>query len=86
MNKTIYLNTNLIFLRHSIKFSQMEFGWLFDLSRGQVRSYETGLHEPKIKTLIKISHHFKISINDLLLINLNTQTNEKSSIRSVAQG
>lgn len=86
MNKTLYLNTNLIFLRRSLKMSQCKFADFIGLSRGQVGNYEMGLYEPKIETLIKISDHFKISIDDLLLTNLNTQTNEKSSIGRVAQG
>ncbi|MCB9255697.1 MAG: helix-turn-helix transcriptional regulator [Chitinophagales bacterium] len=63
--------SNIKTLRNSLQLSQQEFGELFSLSRGSIGSYEEGRADPKIDSLVKISSHFNLSIDDLLKKKLN---------------
>lgn len=62
---------NIKTLRNSLNLSQQEFGDLFSLSRGSIGSYEEGRADPKIESLVKISNHFNLPIDDLLKKKLN---------------
>lgn len=46
--------------------SQMAFAELFDLKRPTLGAYEEGRSLPKLETVIKIAHHFGISIDKML--------------------
>jgi transcriptional regulator with XRE-family HTH domain len=66
--KTImpYLHTNLKFLRKQTKDSQEAFGKLFNLTRGQVDSYERKVATPKTELIGKIAAHYKTTIEVLM--------------------
>ncbi len=57
---------NIKELRLKNNLSQQAFAKLFNISRAAVGSYEEERAEPKLDTLIKISTHFNISVEDLL--------------------
>jgi len=61
-----YFSVNLKYLRKSKSLTQDEFGKKLGLNRSIIGSYEEGRAEPKLKTLQNISHYFKVSLDDLL--------------------
>lgn len=61
-----FFGKNIKAIRKLNSYSQQEFGALFDIKRGTLGAYEEGRSEPKIDTIIKVAHHFNLSI-DLLL-------------------
>jgi len=65
MEKTI-LAKNIKKLRLFKNLNQAEFAGLFDLKRPSVGAYEEGRAEPKLDTLIKISNHFGITIDEIV--------------------
>ena len=65
MKKTI-LAKNIRKLRLFKNLNQAEFAALFDLKRPSVGAYEEGRAEPKFDTLIKISNHFGITIDEIV--------------------
>lgn len=56
------LASNIKFLRNSSKLNQTEFGKLFNLTRGQVDSYERGKAKPSIPCVNAIAKHYSITI------------------------
>ncbi|WP_066759333.1 helix-turn-helix domain-containing protein [Crocinitomix algicola] len=46
--------------------NQNDFAALFDLTRSSIGAYEEGRAEPKLETLIKISSHFKLPLDELV--------------------
>ena len=61
-----YVGKNIRKIRTVKKLSQAAFAELFGLARPSVGAYEEGRSEPKMETLIRIAHHFGLSV-DLLL-------------------
>lgn len=57
---------NIKKIRKTKNLSQMAFAELFDLKRPTLGAYEEGRSLPKLETVIKIAHHFGISIDKLL--------------------
>ena len=57
---------NIKKIRKTKNLSQMAFAELFDLKRPTLGAYEEGRSLPKLETVIKIAHHFGISIDQLL--------------------
>ena len=54
-------------LRTSAKMSQEEFAELFNVSRQSVQKWESGESTPDLTKLVKISKHFGISLDALIL-------------------
>jgi DNA-binding XRE family transcriptional regulator len=65
MKKSI-LARNIKKLRMFKSLNQTEFASLFDLNRPTIGSYEEGRSEPKLQTLLKIAHHYKLTVDDLV--------------------
>ena len=61
-----YFSVNLRHLRKSKSLTQQELANKLGLNRSIIGSYEEGRAEPKLKTLLNISHYFKVSLDDLL--------------------
>lgn len=57
---------NIKKIRKTKNMSQLAFAELFDLKRPTLGAYEEGRSLPKLETVIKIAHHFGISIDKLL--------------------
>lgn len=70
-NSSVRLAANIKFLRDKNNLSQYAFAKLFDLTRGKIASYEVGT-EPALRTIVAISKHFGISLDDLLTADLST--------------
>ncbi len=66
-----YFSSNLKFLRTQKKFTQTQFANKIGISRAIIGSYEEGRAEPKLVTLQNIAHFFKVSMDDLLEIDLS---------------
>lgn len=64
--------SNIKYLRNKKALTQQNFADIFNLSRGQVASYEDGRAEPSLETLIALSQFFKIPIDALIKHDLTT--------------
>jgi transcriptional regulator with XRE-family HTH domain len=61
-----YFGTNIKKIRQIKGLSQQAFADLLDLTRGIISSYEEGRAEPKIETLLHISHFFNLTTDELI--------------------
>ena len=61
-----YIGKNIRKIRTVKKISQADFAEMFGLGRPSVGAYEEGRAEPKLDTILKIAHHFGLSIDVLL--------------------
>ena len=68
---------NVKYLRNKKSISQQALANDFDLTRGQLASYEDGRAEPSQKTLIKYSNYFQLPV-DALIRNDLTMSKESS--------
>lgn len=57
---------NIKRIRISQNLSQQTFAEIFNLTRGNVSSYEEHRAEPKIETVLKIANHFSINVEDFI--------------------
>lgn len=60
------IGKNIKKIRNVQSLSQQAFADLFDLSRGNISSYEEFRAEPKIETIIKIANYFSIPLTDFI--------------------
>ncbi len=73
--------SNLRFLRKQKKLSQAELASMLNITRNKITSYESGNVEPNLSLIAELAKFFKISIDQLLLsnieenINLDTRSN-----------
>lgn len=74
------IGINLRKIRGVKGLSQSEFANIFGLTRANIGSYEEHRADPKIDTIIKISKHYNISIDDLVKkeLTVNDISNFKS--------
>jgi transcriptional regulator with XRE-family HTH domain len=73
----VYLYKNLLFLRKKNGWTQAEMQDRCGISTATWSNYENAKTEPDIQTIIEISRIFKVSIDDLLTVNLeNAHLNE----------
>jgi transcriptional regulator with XRE-family HTH domain len=63
----VYLAQNLKYLRMKSKETQKDISEFLGVSEMTVSRYESGDSEPDIETVIKLSEHYNLSIDDLLL-------------------
>lgn len=68
----IYFPTNIKLLRNRKKRTQDEVAGSVGLKRSTYSAYELGTIEPNLETLIRISKFFKISIDKLIMMDLNS--------------
>jgi len=62
----IYISENIDYLIKKSRFSQKEFGDLFELKPNVVSQYVKNISYPKIETIQKICSHFEITIDDFI--------------------
>ena len=65
---------NILFLRKKHKYTQAEMPALIDIGRATWSNYENGLTEPDFDKLIGIAKLFKVSIDDLLTVDIGANT------------
>ena len=63
---TIKIADNLEHLLYNTGLSKKDADRLFDLSPGSFSKYTNGVTYPKIETMVAITEHFKISLDDLV--------------------
>ena len=80
MNK-LHLSTNLRTLRKENDLTQFQFADQLKIPREVVTQYEVGNARPPYETLIAISDYFKVSIDDLLRVDITTLTAEERSAK-----
>lgn len=68
----LYLAQNIQLLRKRRKRSQQELAGAIGIKRSTLSAYEIGVAEPNLDTLIKFSRFFKVSVDKLLMLDLNT--------------
>lgn len=60
------IGSNIKKIRTAKGLSQHAFAQLFDLTRGNISSYEEHRAEPRIETVVQIANHFSIPINQFI--------------------
>ena len=77
-NFKMHLGKNIKFLRKKLKVNQSEIGERVGVSKAAISSYEGGGSVPGIDTLIQLAMVFEVSIDDLLLRDIEkTGTSDK---------
>ena len=66
------LAENLRYLRKKNGLNQDDMNTILNISRQSYSNYENCKRTPDLDTLVRLSRHFKISLDDLLLRNLRT--------------
>lgn len=64
------IGENIKKLRQVKNLTQQSFAELFDVTRGNISSYEEKRAEPKIETILKIANYFSIPVQHLIEKNL----------------
>lgn len=64
------ISANLKYLRNKNLFTQEDLADKLGIAKAKYGTYERGIHEPNIETIIKISQLYSISIDDLILKDL----------------
>lgn len=67
---TIYLKQNLRYIRKSMGMTQDEFAAKTGMSRSVIGAYEEGRATPSLKRLVELSEMFGVSLDDLVLKDL----------------
>src|SRR5690606_23942627 len=65
------IGANIKKIRTTKGLSQQAFGELFQLTRGNISSYEENRAEPRIETVIQIANYFSIPLNQFITQNLS---------------
>jgi transcriptional regulator with XRE-family HTH domain len=65
------IGANIKKIRTAKGLSQQAFSDLFQLTRGNISSYEENRAEPRIETVIQIANHFNIPLNQFITQNLS---------------
>lgn len=66
----IYFGLNVKHLRKTRNIEREELASRFDLHLSTISHWETGKHLPKVEDVVRLSEFFEVSIDDLLLKNL----------------
>jgi len=66
----IYTSHNIVYLIRREKWDNETFGSKFNVSGSSVSTYKTGKATPKIETLIRIASYFDITLDQLVLYDL----------------
>lgn len=72
-----YFSKNIKTLRTQLNLSQEAFGLLFDLSKSNVKSYESGFF-PKLEKFIQIMDHFALDPSKFILLDMETESVRRS--------
>ena len=67
----MFLADNLKFLRKRRKKTQDDVAFALQIKRSTLNGYENGIGEPKLERLIILANYFRISIDDLVRIELS---------------
>lgn len=65
------IGANIKKIRTTKGLSQQAFAELFELTRGNISSYEENRAEPRIETVMQIANHFGIPLNQFITQNLS---------------
>ena len=68
----MFFGSNIKLLRKRRRLSQEDLSNELDIKRSSLSGYEIGNSEPNFKTLMEFSNFFKISVDKLLKLDLNT--------------
>ncbi len=75
------LRRNLVYLRKSKNLSQKQISEILNINRSTYGHYETGKTEPTSSILLKLSEHYKVTPNDLLIKDISSSLfNQKKSV------
>lgn len=70
------LSENLKFLRLKRNLSQNKLAEILQISRSKVNAYETGISEPGLNTLVKISNFYQIGLDELITKKASSDSSE----------
>lgn len=69
----IHLRHNIKYLRKQRKWSQEELGSHIGITKEAISTYERGKNQPNVETLTKLSELFSVTIDDLILRNIEEE-------------
>lgn len=72
----MYFSDNIKWLRKRMELSQEEAADALLVKRSSLSGYENGSSEPNLESLLRFSAYFKVSVDTLLKVNLNTLSPE----------
>lgn len=75
-----YLNENLKFLRRKKGLTQQELADELGVNRANIGSYEENRSEPRLGTMLKICNYFQITVDELLITDLNRVSSNDMAI------
>ncbi|MBS1642372.1 MAG: helix-turn-helix transcriptional regulator [Bacteroidetes bacterium] len=82
VNYKIYLGKNLLYLRKLRKLQQSEMPENIGISRATWSDYENGRTEPNLETVVKISEFFGISLDTLIITDIEAEVIKGNLIKN----
>lgn len=79
-----FFPSNIKFLRRMKGLTQSDLANKLGINRPKIGSYEEGRAEPKLSTLQRISHFYKVNIDDLLELDLSKESPKEKDIKGSA--
>jgi transcriptional regulator with XRE-family HTH domain len=73
----MFLKENFKLLRKRMKRSQNEVANILEITRSAYNSYENGVADPSISLLIRIADFYKVNLDKLVRVDLNTLNEQK---------
>lgn len=70
------VTSNIRFLRKNAGYTQAQLAEQLDIKRSLVGAYEEGRAEPKLSTLVNFARLFKISLDELITVDLSNPDNK----------
>ena len=80
---TAFISNNIKFLRKSANLSQEEFAAKVGLNRGNIATYESGVAEPKMSSLLSIAAFFHVSVEHLACSDLSKMVGQAAPADSL---
>ncbi|NEM98975.1 XRE family transcriptional regulator [Pontibacter burrus] len=68
------VTSNIRYLRKKAGYTQAQLAEKLDIKRSLVGAYEEGRAEPKLSTLVNIAKHFHITLDELITVDLSSNT------------
>ena len=73
----MYFSSNIKLLRNRRELTQEEVSAFLDIKRSTLGGYETGIAQPSLEMVIEFASFYKITIDDLLKVDLSKLPDEK---------
>lgn len=79
-----FFASNMKYLRKKKGLTQSDLANKMGINRPKIGSYEEGRAEPKLTTIQRISHFYKVNIDDLLELDLSKEQHKEKDVKGSA--